>query len=301
MTRPWSTGWRFIVFSVVLFGSFGLRSLPGMDVYTKIEVDGNVSLSLPGSWKVVDRAAPDKGTTGGGIAAGAAQSSSLLLTARPSDPAQKVSISLFRINVHTKIPPVYGGEAGSQALLENALNVVLSMGFTPSKTQVTRLTSLKETPLITAEITASNSAPAAPAETPAQVSTSGAQLVQNNHASFVIVEGQKGVGSGFICTQGGKDYIITNAHVISDNSGIKFKSLNGSQFTPGAAGVAGGHDIVRIEAQTPAKPLEIMTGIDEAMFDSHNAYDYFRRQALEEQQLREKIQAILTKELESRM
>jgi len=336
---------RFI-FSAGIFGVLCLRTLYALDVFTKVEVDGNITLSVPMSWKVTDRMAP--GTVQGteGTSATGPQASSLLLTARPSDPAQNVTLSLFRINFRTMGPPVYSGEMGSRALLEDALNVVLSQGFSATNTQVTRSTSLKETPLITAEITARNSigderiftytaiarplaairlcssrpagsqaaakdiesiiqtisvagtqgqtgissppppvepapvsgnesatffgspippgrTPASAPDAPSQLSSTGAQLVQDAHASFFIVEGQKGVGSGFFCTLGGKVFAVTNAHVMSDNSGVKLKSLNGAVFTPGSAGIAVGHDIVRIEVQSPGKPFEIMTGIDE--------------------------------------
>ncbi|MEI8341147.1 MAG: hypothetical protein WCH43_06375, partial [Verrucomicrobiota bacterium] len=343
--RIGSAGWSRVIFPAGIFGVLCLRTLFALDVFSKVEVDGNISLSLPMSWKVIDRAAPETVQVSGSASTSGPQSASLLLTARPADPAQNVSLSLFRINFRTMRPPVFAGDMGAHSLMEDALNGVLCQGFAPTRTEVTRSISLKETPLITAEISAKNSAgeervftytaiarpsatirlfssrpaesqaaerdiesiiqtisvaaavgssigvspPADAAEdsgsnsssffgskTPpritsetvtsnvsAQVSASDAQLVQDDHASFIIVEGKKGVGSGFFCTLGGKPFAITNAHVMSDNAGIKLKSLNGAVFTPGAAGVAVGHDIVRIEVQSPAKPLEIMTGIDE--------------------------------------
>jgi hypothetical protein len=344
------TGLNRVLFVAVLLGSIGLRGLSAMDVYTKVEVDENLSISLPVSWKIMDHPGQGSAQDGAGNPAGVVQFPSLLLTARPADSAQNVILSLFRTSLRMMGPPVYAGEMGSQVLQENAIEVVLSLGFTPSNTRVTHSTSLKDTPLITAEISAKNAngderiftytavarppgnirlfssrpagsqmsgkdiesiiqtisssgaggppvtaspgnapqtsgsarpnylgsstpgsseSPAQPVPTtpvaPSQVSASGAQLVQDDHASFIIVEGQKGVGSGFICALNGKAFAITNAHVMSENTGIKLKSLNGSLLTPGAAGIASGHDIVRLEVVTPVKPLEIMTGIDEVV------------------------------------
>jgi len=79
----------------------------------------------------------------------------------------------------------------------------------------------------------------------------------------VIVEGAKGVGSGFLCALDGKCFIITNAHVLSDNTGIKIKAMNGTALAPGNAGISVGHDIVRLEAPPADNPLEIMAAIDE--------------------------------------
>jgi len=99
--------------------------------------------------------------------------------------------------------------------------------------------------------------------TPAEISEQAAQFVQTHHNSLIIVEGNKGVGSGFLCNLGGKTFAITNAHVLSDNNEIKFKALNGTALVPSNGAIAVDHDIVRLEIQSTAKTLEVMIGIDE--------------------------------------
>lgn len=338
--RPFSLLCLFL--RTVLPVVFCAQSLLALDVFTKVELDGNVSVSLPMSWKVVDLAAPGTTLTGTGNSP-EKPSSLLLLTAHPADSARAVSVSLFRIGLHRMGLPVTAGPMGEQIVLEDLLGVVLSQGFTPTVTKTTHGISGKTTPVVTAQIDAQNaggeeriftdteaalpfvtlrlfsSRPAtdqaaaeeidsiihslavpeaavpevtdnttgtspvsppsgdtSPAEavstpqtpggagTPApEISARAAQLTQDYHGSFLIVEGQKGVGSGFLCSLGGTTYAITNAHVLSDNSGVKLKALNGSLLTTGSAGIAVGHDIARISVQFQSKPLEIMTGIDE--------------------------------------
>ena len=59
-------------------------------------------------------------------------------------------------------------------------------------------------------------------------SPQAAQIVQDFHGALVMVEGDKGVGSGFLCNMGGGTYAVTNAHVLADNAGIKFTNLDGA-------------------------------------------------------------------------
>jgi hypothetical protein len=57
--------------------------------------------------------------------------------------------------------------------------------------------------------------------------------------------------------------IITNAHVLADNTGIKLTSLDGTVFTTGSSAVAVGHDIVKLQtSQAAPKVFEAMTDID---------------------------------------
>jgi len=324
----------------------GTGGLFALDVYTKVELQGDISLSLPMSWKVLWKAAPGMGQS---HLAGSQNKpdSTLLLTARPADSAKNVSISLFRINLQTSGSAAAADEPWRQTALQDLLNVVLSEGFSPTDEESTESVSANHsTNTITAKVFAQNatgdvwaftstevalpsatirlfsvrpasdraaleelnsvinsfnvqgavsqhgkpgaagskpkpnyfgspvppeeseppSQPASPPETvaaPSGITNRAAQLTQQNHNTLLIVEGQKGVGSGFLCAIGGTAYAITNAHVLSDNTGIKLKALNGSQLTPGPAGIAVGHDILRIAIQNGAQPLEIMTGIDE--------------------------------------
>lgn len=89
-----------------------------------------------------------------------------------------------------------------------------------------------------------------------------AQTVTDYSNALVIVEGQNAVGSGFICNMDGHTYIITNAHVLCDNPGVKITSIKGTVFTVGASAIAVGHDIVRMEITGAQKAFDIMTNAD---------------------------------------
>lgn len=117
-------------------------------------------------------------------------------------------------------------------------------------------------PATTPPQTAAVTTPPAPAVPNQPASASTAQIINNYSPALVLVEGQKGVGSGFLCNIGGHSYAITNAHVLSDNIGIKLTTLNDSVLTAGASAVAVGHDIVRMEVTGAPKAFEIMTNVD---------------------------------------
>ncbi|MGB8355180.1 MAG: serine protease [Chthoniobacteraceae bacterium] len=98
--------------------------------------------------------------------------------------------------------------------------------------------------------------------TPASQPVQATQLIADYHGALLLVEGLKGVGSGFICNMDGHTYAITNAHVLSDNVGVKLTSLGGTAFTAGPSAVAVGHDIVKMEVPAIPKAFEIMTNLD---------------------------------------
>ena len=95
-------------------------------------------------------------------------------------------------------------------------------------------------------------------------STQAAQIVQDYHSALVMVEGSKGVGSGFLCKMDGHTYVVTNAHVLADNAGVKLTSLDGAAFTSGSSAVAVGHDIVKMEVPAAPKTFEVMANLDSA-------------------------------------
>lgn len=96
----------------------------------------------------------------------------------------------------------------------------------------------------------------------APVSARAAQIVQDYHTALVMVEGNKGVGSGFLCTMGGHNYVMTNAHVLADNYGVKLTSLDGATFTAGTSAVAVDHDIVKMEVANATKTFDVMESLD---------------------------------------
>jgi S1-C subfamily serine protease len=107
-----------------------------------------------------------------------------------------------------------------------------------------------------------NFALAKPTLPPGTTSQEAAQIVQDYHGALVIVEGKKGLGSGFLCGIDGHTYIITNAHVLADNAGVKLTNLDGVAFTSGSSAVAVDHDIVKMEVGATPKTFEIMTNLD---------------------------------------
>ena len=102
---------------------------------------------------------------------------------------------------------------------------------------------------------------AAPAAAPNPPVQSG-QLINDYHGALILVEGQKGVGSGFLCSLGGHTFAVTNAHVLSDNVGIKLTTLDSKLLTAGASAVAVGHDIVKMEVTGAPKVFDVMTDVD---------------------------------------
>ncbi len=108
--------------------------------------------------------------------------------------------------------------------------------------------------------------PTAPAAsvTPAASAEAG-QLVANYSEALAIIEGKDATGSGFICkTEDNHTYVYTNAHVAAASGGFKITNLKSAVLTPGASGVAVGHDIVRIEVKDATKTFEIMPNLDSA-------------------------------------
>ena len=130
------------------------------------------------------------------------------------------------------------------------------------KTQVASLQQLKS--VIVAATPVPTPAPAAPVpQAPAQTGTATSmQLVADYSSALVIIEGKKGIGSGFLCNMEGRTYVITNAHVVADNPGFKITSITGKVFTPGASAVAVGHDLVRIEVADAGKAFDGIPNLD---------------------------------------
>jgi len=88
-------------------------------------------------------------------------------------------------------------------------------------------------------------------------------LVKTYRNSLVFVTGADGNGSGFVATQGGANFLFTNAHVAAGIKGAGFKSLDGTKVAGGAAASAVGHDILRMQLGPGGRPFEIMLGVDE--------------------------------------
>ncbi len=82
----------------------------------------------------------------------------------------------------------------------------------------------------------------------------------------VIVEGRRGQGSGFfVTTAEGKPVVITNAHVVRGNPGIRIKLVDGRQIPIQQAAVLHEFDlaILAVEAINLPQPLELRDGLPE--------------------------------------
>lgn len=89
-------------------------------------------------------------------------------------------------------------------------------------------------------------------------------FVSANSGNLVVVEGQNGRGSGFICRLDGQPFLVTNTHVLSNNPQPRFTAMDGKVVTPGPAFLAVDHDMAKISAPNATTMMELMTEADGA-------------------------------------
>lgn len=88
-------------------------------------------------------------------------------------------------------------------------------------------------------------------------------FVKTYSQAFVVVKGDAGNGSGFICRLNGKPWLFTNNHVVAGNRQPHFTQINGTRLGVAGPESAAGHDLMRFALVTPtAAPLEVMAGLD---------------------------------------
>lgn len=128
-------------------------------------------------------------------------------------------------------------------------------------------------PMATAAPRVSTPAPVAAASTPVPSATpkaaparakefSVSDLVAEYTEALLIVEGNKGSGSGFLCQLGGKTVAVTNIHVIAGNPGFKLANLKSTLIPMQAAAVAAGHDVAKMEVSGASTRFELMENLD---------------------------------------
>lgn len=88
------------------------------------------------------------------------------------------------------------------------------------------------------------------------------RMVVEHRGSLLLVEGRKGVGSGFLCKMGDATMAVTNIHVLADNEGVKLTGLDRVQLPAGNAEIAVGHDVARIATKSESPPFELMEEVD---------------------------------------
>lgn len=90
-----------------------------------------------------------------------------------------------------------------------------------------------------------------------------AGIISSSRDSLVVIEGENGTGSGFVCGLDGQPWLLTNAHVLAGNPRPRFTKLNGAELPLGPASLGVGHDICRISAPGGTAMLEAMTDTDQ--------------------------------------
>jgi Trypsin-like peptidase domain len=83
--------------------------------------------------------------------------------------------------------------------------------------------------------------------------------------AMVLVEGDKGKGSGFIARMEGKTYVITNSHVIRGSSKVTFKTVGNKELSIGPLQIADHADLVRAEVTAPGNVLEILQNAEQVI------------------------------------
>jgi hypothetical protein len=100
---------------------------------------------------------------------------------------------------------------------------------------------------------------------PGETSKETAQTVSDYHDALLMVEGQTGAGSGFLCKLGGQTVAITNAHVVGGNPGFKITDLKSAVLSVAGGAVSVDHDIVKLQVASTAKCFEVMDNLDVAV------------------------------------
>lgn len=116
------------------------------------------------------------------------------------------------------------------------------------------------------EKTAAVATPASTAPSSPQPSETLSEKVQSIVSEFsgalVVIEGDNGTGSGFLCNFNGEPSLLTNAHVLAGNPNPTFRTIDDQTIPMGPAYLAVGHDICRISAPSASAKLEIMANVD---------------------------------------
>jgi hypothetical protein len=102
-------------------------------------------------------------------------------------------------------------------------------------------------------------------ESPAPAEDSSSRvgdLVSKSRDALVVIEGENGRGSGFLCNYNGQPTFVTNIHVLSNNPNPRYRTMNGGVVTPGPGFLGVGHDIFRSTLPAAASMLEVEPALD---------------------------------------
>lgn len=85
--------------------------------------------------------------------------------------------------------------------------------------------------------------------------TTNALLSPEQMEAIVVIEGDQGVGTGFFCNIRGRDFIVTNQHVLAGNRRVRLRTTDGDPIEAGDIYGAVGHDIALIAVGQPKGTL----------------------------------------------
>lgn len=88
-----------------------------------------------------------------------------------------------------------------------------------------------------------------------------AALVRDYSSGLVFFEGKAGKGSGFITEIKGRNYLITNAHVLAGIKGATFMLLDHTAVQVGPATAAVGHDLIAITVLGGGTPIPLAASV----------------------------------------
>jgi len=110
------------------------------------------------------------------------------------------------------------------------------------------------------------SSPPAPSKTQPAHPVSAGDLIHDHSASLVIVKGDEGSGSGFICKSGNASFLYTNIHVVADLLKPTFTRMDGGAALISSAVLAAGRDIACLQVKNPPEhPLEVSTDFNDSV------------------------------------
>lgn len=78
----------------------------------------------------------------------------------------------------------------------------------------------------------------------------------------MLIEGDKGRGSGFIATYLDKPFLFTNTHVLSGNTQVKARSLSGKEIVVKGVSMAEARDVSLLPQETVPEGMEILKDMD---------------------------------------
>ncbi|MBC8011509.1 MAG: trypsin-like peptidase domain-containing protein, partial [Burkholderiales bacterium] len=102
-------------------------------------------------------------------------------------------------------------------------------------------------------------APSTPPPAPEPPAVEEQLLTREQMEAIVLVDGDEGVGTGFIATIRGVNFVVTNLHVIGGNASIRVTTVRGQSVRVGGMFGAAGRDIaiLRIESEYAGPTLKL--------------------------------------------